>query len=173
MISILVTGPIAGGKSETCRYLMSKGYPVYDCDSRTKLLYKTVPGLKCRIEAALQTDWSHIDIIFSDESKREKLEAIVYPYLLEDIRAWKSEQQANLLFVESAIALDKPIFDEVYDKVLYIGSPLDLRLKRNPKVKERDALQSYDSSKIDFKIDNSLSLTDLYNKIDTFLCRLI
>ena len=49
MKTFLVTGPIGSGKSEVCRYLASKGYPVYDCDSRTKGLYESVPGLKSRI----------------------------------------------------------------------------------------------------------------------------
>ena len=36
--TILVTGPIGSGKSAACSYLASLDYPVYDCDSRTKML---------------------------------------------------------------------------------------------------------------------------------------
>ena len=50
MRTILVTGGIASGKSEVCAHLQAKGYPVYDCDSRTKGLYATVPGLPHLLE---------------------------------------------------------------------------------------------------------------------------
>ena len=65
MKTILVTGGIASGKSEVCRYLASKGLPVYDSDSRTKALYGSVPGLVERIEAAIGVPFAQIGVIFS------------------------------------------------------------------------------------------------------------
>ena len=82
MKTFLVTGPIGSGKSAVCEYLASRGNPVYDCDSRTKMLYSLVPGLKCSIEQALDISWDNISVIFTDEAKRRKLESIVYPLLL-------------------------------------------------------------------------------------------
>ena len=58
MKTVLVTGPIGGGKSSVCRHLAEAGYPVYDCDSRCKALYGTVPGLKERIESELGIPFS-------------------------------------------------------------------------------------------------------------------
>lgn len=162
MITVLVTGAIGSGKSALCRYLETKGYPVYDCDARTKLLYEAVPDLKCTIESALGIKWSQIGIIFSDRSKRQKLEDIVYPYLVEDIMAWKAEQTGNLVFIESAIALDKPILNSLYDKVLLIRADYQTRLARNPKVAQRDSLQQFDLARVDYTIDNDSSLEDLY-----------
>ena len=79
MKTILVTGPIGSGKSEACRYLASLGFPVYDCDSRTKLLYSLVPGLKCRIEDALELRWEQIGrtrhyspVIAREDARREE-----------------------------------------------------------------------------------------------------
>lgn len=165
----LVTGAIGSGKSEVCRLLASKGFPVYDCDSRTKMLYDIVPGLKCRIEEALEVRFEELPIIFGNEEKREKLESIVYPYVLEDMRSWKESLDGKLAFVESAIALSKPMFDGMYDKVLLVQADYDCRLGRNPKVKERDALQSFDQSRIDYIIDNNASLEQLHGEVDKFL----
>ena len=68
MKTVLVTGGIASGKSEVCRYLSSAGYPVYDSDSRTKALYESVPGLKGRVEEAIGVPFSNVAVIFEDEA---------------------------------------------------------------------------------------------------------
>ena len=89
MKTVLVTGGIASGKSEVCRYLTSRGFEVYDSDSRTKALYDSVPGLKTRVEEAIGLPFKEIGVIFSDPAKRGKLEAVVYPEVMKDFLAWK------------------------------------------------------------------------------------
>ena len=173
MRTILVTGPIGSGKSEACRYLASLGFPVYECDARTKMLYSLVPGLKCSIEERLGLPWSQIGTVFSDPDKLRTLEEMVYPHVLEDLKAWKTAQTAPLLFVESAIALDKPQFDGLYDAVLLVTAPYELRVQRNPKAAERDALQTYDPARIDWRIDNDGTQEELFIKIRKLICKLI
>ena len=173
MKTILVTGPIGGGKSEVCRYLSSLDFPVYNCDERTKMLYSLVPGLKCSIEERLGLRWSEIGRVFSEPDKLAALESLVYPYVVEDLKAWKAAQTAPLLFVESAIALDKPQFDGLYDQVLLVSAPYALRVQRNPKAAERDALQAFDPARIDFSVDNSATLPELQLNIRQLICKLI
>lgn len=173
MRTVLVTGPIGSGKSEVCRYLQTRGFPVYDCDSRTKALYTSVPGLKSRIEQALEIEWKDIAVIFTDTLRRRKLESIVYPYVTDDIRAWKAGLDAPLAFVESAIALDKPQFDGLYDMVLLVRAPYCLRLGRNVSVAQRDILQDFDLSRVDYIIENDSTIGELYSKTDKLLCKLI
>lgn len=173
MRTILITGPIASGKSLCSRYLEKKGYPVYDCDSRTKALYENIPGLKEKIENALGISWSEIGIIFRDKQKRIKLESIVYPLVLEDLRQWKEQQSSELVFIESAIALDKEEFNNSYDQVMMVIAPLGLREKRNPLVISRNYLQNYDMERIHYVIENDGTIEELYLKIDQLLCRLI
>ena len=173
MKTILITGPIGSGKSEVSRYLVSKGYPVYDCDSRTKALYESVPGLKKRIEDALGIKWSEIGIIFSDRERRERLEAIVYPLVTEDFLRWRTSQDSRLVFIESAIALEKPQFDNLYDDVLLVTADLEVRKERNPKAAQRDSLQVFDMDRINYRIDNDSSVEELHIKTDEFLCRQI
>lgn len=169
MKTYLVTGAIGSGKSEVCRYLASKGWPVYDCDSRTKMLYTTVPGLKCRIEEALGVPFDKLGVIFKDDRKRLELESIVYPYLLENIRCWKGGLDSRLAFIESAIALDKPVFDDEYDGVILVSADYSARLARNPKVAERDALQAFDEKRTDFKIENNSTLRALHVRVGKLL----
>ena len=171
--TILITGPIGSGKSKACRYLASMGFPVYNCDERTKMLYSLVPGLKCSIEERLGLPWSEIGTVFADPAKLRALEEMVYPHVVEDLKAWKAAQTSPLLFVESAIALDKPQFDGLYDKVVLVDAPYESRLGRNPKAAERDALQRFDASRIDYTLVNDGTIEELQFKIRQLICKLI
>ena len=173
MRTILVTGPIGSGKSEACRYLASLGFPVYECDARTKMLYSLVPGLKCSIEERLDLSWSRIGEVFADPDKLRTLEEMVYPYVVEDLKAWKAAQTAPLVFVESAVALGKPLFDGLYDTVVLVTAPYEVRVRRNPKVAERDALPDFDPARIDFVVDNGAGKEELQLKIRQLICKLI
>ena len=170
MKTVLVTGGIASGKSEVCRHLEALGYPVYDSDSRTKSLYETVPGLKGRIEEATGRPFSQISRIFGDDAMREKLESVVYPEVLADFLKWKASCSASLVFFESAVALDKAMFDGQWDEVWLLRAPLEQRLKRNPKTKDRlQAQHELDESRADVIIDNDSSIEELHLKVNKAL----
>ena len=132
-----------------------------------------MPGLKCSIEERLDLPWSQIGKVFSDPAKLKTLEEMVYPYVVEDLKAWKAAQTAPLLFVESAIALDKPQFDGLYDAVLLVTAPYEVRLQRNPAVAQRDALQAFDPARIDYTLDNAGTKEELQLKIRQLICKLI
>jgi len=168
-MTVLVTGPIGGGKSTACRYLASKGWPVYDCDSRCKALYSSVPGLKARIESELGITFSELVRIFDEPELREKLEALVYPLLLEDLEQWKASQSSELLFVESAVASEKPLFDGQYDKILKVTAPLQTRQQRNPHAAKRSASQSFSRRRADRTMRNDSTPEALYKKLDNYL----
>ena len=169
MTTVLVTGPIGGGKSTVCYRLAKSGFPVYDCDSRCKALYDSVPGLKDRIENELGLPFAELGRIFSDSVMREKLEAMVYPLLVRDIEEWKASLNADTAFIESAVALEKPAFHHLWDKVLLVTAPYSSRIVRNPRVAQRDSLQSFDQAEIDYTIINDSDLGSLNSKIDIFL----
>lgn len=167
MKRVLVTGQIASGKSEVCRYIASKGYPVYDSDSRTKALYESVPGLKERLVNEIGEDFGEI---FTDAVKRERLEDIVYPLVRRDFDEFCKGK--DLVFFESAIALGKKQFADAFDAVIAVTAPLELRLSRNPKVAQRDSVQ-HPVENADWHIDNSGSVEQLHIITDNILKQLI
>lgn len=169
MRTILVTGPIGGGKTTVCRRLASKGWPVYDSDSRTKALYTSVLGLKEKIEETVGTTLDKLSVIFTDDAKREALETLVYPEVLKDFKAWRDAQTASMVFFESAVALSKPAFRELFDRVWLVDAPLESRLVRNPKASQRDRLQSFDRSEADIVIINDGTKEELYDKTDRIM----
>ena len=169
MKTTLITGGIGSGKSAIRRYLESKGYPVYDCDSRCKALYDEIPGFRECLERELALPFDRWNEIFRDEALRLKLESLVLPALMEDLLGWKEAQCAQRCFVESATALDKPLLRGLWDEVWLVTSDWNLRLGRNPKVAERAAIQHYDSSKADVVITNNGTLDELYRQTDKLL----
>lgn len=141
MKTVIVTGGIGSGKSAVCAMLKERGIPVYDSDSRTKGLYDKYPSLVENLELALgqalKLPDSTLDrkklagVIFSDSSAREKVEAVVYPFVLKDFKRWRSRYgKAPFVVLESAVILSKPVFDGIADAVVLVDAPLELRLQR-------------------------------------------
>ena len=166
MKKVLVSGLIGSGKSAACRIIAECGYPVYDCDSRTKALY--TPELKARIEEALGVPFSRIGEIFTDKVKRESLQDIVYPLVRDDIKAWLEEQEGPAAFIESAVAHASELFKGFFDETLEISAPDDLRAGRNPKALERSKCQSRPENP-DYVIINDGTPEELRVEVEKYL----
>lgn len=188
MVTVAVTGGIGSGKSEVCRYLEGQGVPVYDSDARTKMLYDTDLTLAEAVSAALGcrvTDAEgRIDraalasVIFSDREKLDALEAVVHPRVLEDFLAWRdSHKDAEMVVMESAIFLQKPLFHPYFDEIILVDAPVETRILRAcrrdgtdaDRVRARIAAQMTDASMADYLIMNDSGLDDLYRKTDEVL----
>lgn len=169
MKRVLVTGLIGSGKSELCRYFSSLGFPVYECDSRMKALYREVPGLLEKCEKALEVTYdSFASVIFSNPAKLELLESIAFPALVEDMEKWVNSQSSELVFIESATAASKPWFDRMYDCIVLVRCGLSERIARNPKASERNSCQR-EPERVDYIIENSSDIASLRQKADELI----
>lgn len=148
METIFLTGFIGSGKSAVSALLRERGIPVYDSDARTKALYDESPSLVPALEKALgmplRTTDGKLDrkalaaVIFTDDDARERVEALVYPAVLEDFLRWREvHDDAPFVVLESAIILSKPIFNGLADRVVLVTAPREVRLQR---VMARDGL---------------------------------
>lgn len=169
MKKILVTGPIASGKSTVCRHLAASGFEVYDSDSRAKALYDEIPGLREKVEETLGVPFSDISVIFKDDAKRKALEALLYPLVLEDIKRWAGTCSGETVFIESAVAGNSPVFDGFFDAVWMVESAYSTRESRNAKVVARDRIQNFDALEADETIVNDGTLEELINKTDKLI----
>lgn len=138
---LVVTGGIGAGKSYVCSLFVSMGIPVYDSDSRTKALYDTDRELLMMVAREAGADIVRDGVldrgllarrIFSDTSLLRRIEALVYPRVMDDFRVWKEGFPGETPFVimESAVFLMKPMLYPVADKVLYVDAPAGLRISR-------------------------------------------
>ena len=186
MKTVVVTGGIGSGKSEFCRLLGQKGIPVYDSDFRAKALYDEQPGLVDDMEdslgCSLRAEDGSLDkaklasAIFSDPSKMQKVEDIVHPAVLEDFRRWKAFAPSEAPFVvfESAIVLEKQLFNGIRDYVVLVDAPPEVRLRRaclrdgsSPeKVLERMSRQHFDLSLVDRIVRNDSDLERLASQAE-------
>lgn len=192
MVTVVVTGGIGSGKSEVCRYLAGKGIPVYDSDARTKMLYDTDRELVDAVSAALGCQVADRDgrmdrarlasVIFSDKRKLEALEAVVHPRVLEDFLGWRQQHSGSeVVVMESAIFLQKPLFHPYADKVIVVDAPVETRISRacrrdgadEEMVRARIAAQTHDASKADYLIMNDAGLDDLRRKADEVLDKIV
>lgn len=191
MTVLLVTGGIGSGKSAVCRHLESRGIPVYYADDRTKALYDTMPGLASRVDAAvgggvLQPD-GRVDRrllserIFRSAEKLSALESVVHPAVLEDFLDWSRRTGAALVVMESAIALRLEEYMRVFDAVILVDAPLELRVERACRrdgadrraVEARAASQVADLSRVDAVIVNDSGMDVLYSRTDEAFDKLL
>lgn len=137
---ILCTGGIGSGKSCVVQVFRTLGVPSYDCDRAAKDLYdrdaRLLEAVVGRVgadvlDAAGRLDRKALsDRVFADPSLLADIEALVHPAVIRDFEAWKAGQEVPLLVIESAILLEKPQFESLYDSVVTVSAPEAVRIAR-------------------------------------------
>ena len=138
-IIIGVTGGIGSGKSYICRIISSLGFPVYNCDAEAKKLMNTnkhiINSLKLLIGENSYDSKGNLNkpiiaqFLFANEENAHKINSVVHPVVKEDFRSWASAQNADLIFMESAILFESG-FNDVVDNVITITAPPETRIER-------------------------------------------
>ncbi len=138
MKRIGITGGIGAGKSLVAEIIKAMGYPVYNSDERAKELTESNPKIKEGLihlfgEEIYQNDtlnkFALAQAIFSDESLREKVNALIHPIVREDFNLWALAQNNSLVFNESAILFETRSFKN-FDAIILVYAPKELRIKR-------------------------------------------
>ena len=138
MKRIGITGGIGAGKSLVAEIIKAMGYPVYNSDERAKELTDSNPKIKEGLihlfgEEIYQNDklnkFALAQAIFSDESLREKVNALIHPIVREDFNLWALAQNNSLVFNESAILFETGSFKN-FDAIILVYAPEELRIKR-------------------------------------------
>lgn len=199
-VTILLAGGIGSGKSALSGYLAERGVPVYDCDSCTKALYDGELGLAVEKEMGVQLRGADgkfdrkalAALIFSDGGALARLESIVHPAVLADFCRWRTETLSGLSWrgylgdvpfvcMESAIALDKPLFDGSYDVSVFVDADEDVRVARacardacgEDAVRRRIRNQNADPSRADYVISNNGTPSELAAAADEVFGRIM
>lgn len=144
-LTILCTGGIGSGKTCVVKAFQALGVPSFDCDSAAKELYDTDAQLLAQVveiagEDVLQdgklSRKALAGKIFSDAGMLGKIEAAVHPAVVRAFESWRAAQQSDIVLIESAIMLFKPLLAGLPDYVVEVTAPRDVRIAR---VMERDA----------------------------------
>ena len=144
-----LTGRSGSGKSYASEYLRAKGIPSVDGDVVAREVVR--PGEKCLQELVrefgsqiLQADGTlnrHLlgDICFSDRRKKEKLDAITHPHIIErttEYFARLKEAGYRYCLVEAAAVVESGLYF-VCDRLIMITSDRESQIAR---IIERDGL---------------------------------
>ncbi len=143
-----ITGGIGSGKSLVCKIFATLGVPIYDADSRAKWLMENDIVLMENIkksfglEAYLDGHLNRIFLaqeVFSNENKRQMLNALVHPAVGEDAKKWRENQKnAPYTLKEAALLIEAGSYKDL-DGLILVLAPTDVRIAR---VRERDKQRS-------------------------------
>ena len=164
MKRIGITGGIGAGKSLVAEIIKAMGYPVYNSDESAKELTESNPKIKEGLihlfgEEIYQNDtlnkFALAQAIFSDESLREKVNALIHPIVREDYNLWALAQNNSLVFNESAILFETGSFKN-FDAIILVYAPKELRIKR---IIKRD---NYSENEVLKRMNSQFSDEDKY-----------
>ena len=141
MLTIGITGGIGCGKSYVSAKMRLRGIPVYDSDTRAKLITATNPVIKmelsrlvgpslyCSCCGQFQKEVLS-QFIFGNPENLAKVNAIIHPRVKDDFRQWADAQKGkDFCILESAILFESGFDGEVDFKVC-VDAPMELRIRR-------------------------------------------
>jgi dephospho-CoA kinase len=161
-----ITGGVGAGKSQILSYLATKpGVRVMLADEIAHALME--PGTDCygalrecfRDEDIYAPDGSFdrqklAAVIFSDDGKRQQMNAIVHPavkaYVREQAALERERGELSLLVLEAALLIEEH-YDEICDELWYIDTDREIRRAR------LSASRGYSNEKIDRIFSSQLS----------------
>ena len=142
MIKIGVTGGIGCGKSYVSAKMQLRGIPVYDSDSRAKLLTATDPGIKaaltelvgptlyCPCGCGVMQKEVLAKFIFGNPENMARVNAIIHPRVKEDFEQWARKLGSKEFCVLESAILFESGFDSEVDFTVCVDAPLALRIQR-------------------------------------------
>lgn len=190
MISFAIVGNIASGKSTVENILQEKGYKVFDTDIIAHEVLNDFAE-----EIINQFDGHDIlengkvsreklgKIVFNDKKLKEKLEYIVHPEIRNRIKSiFEKNKNEKYVFVSIPLLFEIG-WGNLFDKILFIKTEDDIRLKRlmqRNKFTQEEALsriksqlpQEKKAKKADFVIENNSSIDVLQKYIERFIIQL-
>lgn len=179
-MKIAITGTIGSGKSTVVSYIISKGFEVFDCDKYAHELLK-----KQSIIDIISKEFDCIEngeisrkklgaIVFNDEAKLQRLNAIIHPLVKEAIL-----ELTPPIFVDIPLLFEAKM-ESLFDVIITVCADKEIiveRLMKRDGMSEEEAYKRI-SLQIDEKIKkknsnyviiNNDTQTNLYKQIDVVL----
>jgi dephospho-CoA kinase len=145
MLAVGITGSIAVGKTFVCGVLRDLGFPILDADETAReVVAKGTDGLAeivGEFGSNVLTPDGELDrkamgkIVFADRAKRELLNAIIHPRVIEKQNEWL-ERQTDIAFIDAALMIESGGYKR-FDKLVVVWCDADIQLRR---LMERDGL---------------------------------
>jgi len=184
-----LTGGIATGKSTVSKQFAAKGYEVVDADEIVHELQAPGSEVLKEIEQAFGPGVLNADeslnrqqlaqMIFSDEQARQRLNEIIHPKVVLEIKERIATSRANLLFLDVPLLFEVGL-DQLTDANVVVYAPPHIqleRLMRRDQIDGHQAQAKVDSQlsidakvkRADFVIDNGGTLAELDANVEEIL----
>ena len=138
MISIGITGIIGSGKSMLSQVFRSMDIPVYDADSKAKILMNNNVQIKEALignfgedtytNGAINKEYLR-KIVFGNEENRRLVNSIVHPAVKRDFIEWQQNIGTKITAIESAILFDAKL-EDILDHIIFVDAPEDVMVGR-------------------------------------------
>ncbi len=138
MIRVGLTGNIGSGKSLVCKVFEELGVPVYYADERAKIILDS-PEVQQRLVKRYGADImeaGHIrrkklaSIVFQSKEELAFLNQNIHPALQKDMEIWFAQCGDIPYAIQEAAILFENSFEHLFDKIIVVSAPLELRLER-------------------------------------------
>jgi dephospho-CoA kinase len=157
MLKIGLTGSIAVGKSFVCDCLRELGCHVLDADKTAReVVAKGTEGLdeiikhfgdKVLLPSGELDRKKMAAIVFADKAKREMLNSIIHPRVIEAQDRWLNELEKNesdaIAIIDAALMIESGGYAR-FDKIIVVWCSLDIQLSR---LMSRDSLSREEATK--------------------------
>ena len=140
-----LTGGIGSGKTTIAKMFESLNVPVYYADIEAKKLMSTTNIIKIKLidlfgnEAFIDESLNRsyiANIVFKDEKKLQKLNAIVHPEVERHFDSWVKSQNSKYVIQENAIIFENNNQSK-FDKMITVTAPKEIKISR---VMQRDGV---------------------------------
>lgn len=145
-IVIGLTGGIGSGKSYVGQIFKLMGADLYEADLEAKKVMQVdlslINNIKKEFGERAYSAEGEINrkflskLIFSDETKRAKLNSLVHPATLNHFKQFVDESKKEIVVIEAAILIESGFYREV-DVIITVEADMDLRITRTM---ERDGV---------------------------------
>ena len=137
-ITLGLTGLIGSGKSTVAQGFLALGVPVYDSDKEAKRLMRdklsdqtsAILGVNILDENGEINRGLVAQLIFSNNTLLEKINALVHPAVLEDFLMWRVRHSAATYCVVESAILYGSVLEQYADKVIATIAPVDVCAER-------------------------------------------
>ena len=135
MIKIGITGSLASGKTTVAKIISSKKYPLFDADKFVKRIYqsnsfkaKVLKKFKFKNKSNIKDNLKRK--IFKNSKFLLELEKIIHPLVRKEIKSFSlKNKKKHFLFFEIPLLIESKLMKN-YDKIIFVNSKRNLRLKR-------------------------------------------
>lgn len=168
---VAVTGGIGSGKSEVLKIIHSLGYPVFSADAIAHEIYDDPNVLKKTVQefpecvVGQRIDRQKLaDLVFCDELKRKKLEAITHPAIMQILFHKMEQASSEFVFAEVPLLFEGG-YEKDFDAVIVVMRNLETRIRsaaERDKVSEQKIILRI-KNQFDYEKNSVSGHTVIYN----------